>query len=226
VILLPIRAGTVAEQYSRQSASEGWSCVHQIEISLFLPFYGDIYFRAERPKPFAALDPSAHTIYCSSFSKTIPPGYRVGWLASRRHVESVLEYKLASTLSSAALPQAALADFLSSGGYDSHLRRIRRTFAGNIDQMTRVIARSFPPGTRVSRPSGGFVLWVELPQPGDSRALLDEALKHGACFAPGDMFSATGRHPHCLRLSCGHGWDRRIVRGSLGPLTPRRRCAP
>jgi len=182
--------------------------------------YGDIYFGAERPKPFSALDPSGDTIYCSSFSKTIAPGYRIGWLATRRHMQRVLEYKLASTLSSPALPQAALADFLSCGGYDSHLRRIRRTFAENIDQMIRAIARSFPSGTKVSRPAGGFVLWVELPKPIDGRTLFDEALQHGICFAPGDVFSASGRYGHCLRLSCGHSWDRRIEAGvtTLGAL--------
>src|SRR5262249_48178395 len=126
-------------------------------------------------------------------------------------------HKLASTLSSPALPQAALADFLSSGGYDSHLRRIRRTFAGNIDRMTRAIERSFPAETRVSRPAGGVVLWVELPEACNSRALLDEALKRGVCFAPGDVFSATRRYRHCLRLSCGYGWDHRIEEG-LGTI--------
>jgi len=182
--------------------------------------YGDIYFGAERPKPFSALDPSGDTIYCSSFSKTIAPGYRIGWLATRRHMQRVLEYKLASTLSSPALPQAALADFLSCGGYDSHLRRIRRTFAENIDQMIRAIARSFPSGTKVSRPAGGFVLWVELPKPIDGHTLFDEALQHGICFAPGNAFSASGRYGHFLRLSCGHSWDRRIEAGvtTLGAL--------
>ena len=182
--------------------------------------YGDIYFGAERPKPFSALDPSGNTIYCSSFSKTIAPGYRIGWLATRRHMQRVLEQKLAFTLSSPALPQAALADFLSCGGYDSHLRRVRRTFAENIDQMTRAIERSFPSGTKASRPAGGFVLWVELPKPIDSRALFDEALRRGICFVPGDVFSASGRFTHCLRLSCGHGWDRRIEDGltTIGAL--------
>jgi DNA-binding transcriptional MocR family regulator len=175
--------------------------------------YGDIYFGAERPKPFGALDPSGNTIYCSSFSKTIAPGYRIGWLASGRHMQRVLEHKLASTLSSPALPQAALADFLSSGAYDSHLRRIRRTFAENIDQMIRVIERCFPRGTKVSRPAGGFVLWVELPRPIDSRALFEEALRRGICFVPGDVFSASRCYTHCLRLSCGHGWDGRIEDG-------------
>jgi DNA-binding transcriptional MocR family regulator len=182
--------------------------------------YGDIYFGAERPKPFAALDSAANTIYCSSFSKTIAPGYRIGWLASRRYVQSALEHKLASTLSSPALPQAALADFLSSGGYDAHLRRIRRTFAGSIDRMTRTIEQGFPAGTKVSRPAGGFVLWVELPEPADSRALFDEALKQGVCFTPGDVFSAAGRSRHCLRLSCGYSWDQRIEEGlkTIGAL--------
>jgi DNA-binding transcriptional MocR family regulator len=86
--------------------------------------------------------------------------------------------------------------------------------------MTRTIERGFPAGTKVSRPAGGFVLWVELPEPADSRALFDEALKQGVCFAPGDVFSATGRSRHCLRLSCGYSWDRRIEEGlkTIGAL--------
>jgi DNA-binding transcriptional MocR family regulator len=86
--------------------------------------YGDIYFGAERPKPFSSLDQSGNTIYFSSFSKTIAPGYRIGWLATSRHMQRVLEHKPASTLCSPGLPQAALADFLSCGGYDSHLRMV------------------------------------------------------------------------------------------------------
>jgi len=175
--------------------------------------YGDIYFGVERPKPFSALDRSGDTIYCSSFSKTIAPGYRIGWLAARRHMPSILRHKLASTLTNPALPQAALADFLAYGGYDNHLRRIRRTFAENIDRMTRAVRRGFPDGTRVSRPAGGFVLWVELPARIDTRTLFDEALRRGVCFAPGDVFSASGRYANCLRLSCGHSWDRRLERG-------------
>jgi DNA-binding transcriptional MocR family regulator len=182
--------------------------------------YGDIYFGAERPKPFGALDPAADTIYCSSFSKTIAPGYRIGWLAASRHMQAILRQKLASTLATPALTQAALAEFLSCGGYDSHLRRIRRVFAENIDRMTRAIERGFPAGTRVSRPAGGFVLWVELPEPTDTRTMFAEAVNRGICFAPGDVFSASGRQRHCLRLSCGYWWDRRIEAGleTIGAL--------
>jgi DNA-binding transcriptional MocR family regulator len=187
--------------------------------------YGDIYFGADRPKPFATFDPSGNSIYCGSFSKTIAPGYRIGWLATARHVQKILEHKLATTLSGPALPQAALAEFLSCGGYDSHLRRIRRVFAQSIDRMTRVIEQAFPAGTRVSRPAGGFVLWVELPNEINTRALFDAALARGVCFTPGDVFSATGRYRSCLRLSCGHGWDARTEAGLrlIGELARRTR---
>jgi DNA-binding transcriptional MocR family regulator len=172
--------------------------------------YGDIYFGAERPKPFMALDRRGTTIYCSSFSKTIAPGYRIGWIASTRHMKRILDSKIALTLCGPSLPQAALADLLASGGYDSHLRRIRRVFEDNLNQMIRTIDQSFPRGTRVTQPSGGFVLWLELPKGVAARALFDEALDEGICFAPGDVFSASGRYGNCLRLSAGHGWDKRI----------------
>jgi len=147
--------------------------------------YGDIYFGAERPKPFIALDRHGTTLYCSSFSKTIAPGYRIGWMAMRREMQYALERKLAFTLSGPALPQVAFADFLSSGGYDNHLRRLRRVFEDTIDQMLRAIDKSFPEGTKVTQPAGGFVLWLELPKSVDCRALFDKALDKGICFAPG-----------------------------------------
>jgi DNA-binding transcriptional MocR family regulator len=162
--------------------------------------YGDLYFGKERPRPFMALDRRGNTLYCSSFSKTIAPGYRIGWIATRRYMQSILEDKFATTLCGPALPQAALADFLSSGGYDNHLRRIRRVFGDGLACMMHTVDASFPKGTRVTQPAGGFVLWIELPKPLSSRELLDEALEHGICFAPGEVFSAARRYANCLRL--------------------------
>jgi DNA-binding transcriptional MocR family regulator len=182
--------------------------------------YGDIHFGADRPRPFMALDRRGNTIYCSSFSKTVAPGYRIGWIAAGRFMPRIMEAKLAFMLCGPALPQAALADFLSSGGYDSHLRRIRRTFADNIDQMIRAIGRAFPAGTRVTRPAGGFLLWLELHRSVDSRALFDRALEKGICFTPGHVFSAGGRYSNFLRLSCGTPWNARIDQGlqTLGEI--------
>ena len=182
--------------------------------------YGDIYFGNERPRPFMALDPRGNTIYCSSFSKTVAPGYRIGWIIAGRHLPRVLDAKAAFTLCGSVLPQAAFAEFLGSGGYDQHLRRIRRIFADNIERMTRAIDKHFPSGTRVSRPAGGFVLWLEFPAAMKTRELFKKALDQGVCFAPGDVFSVSGRFSNCLRISCGHSWDARIERGvaRLGAL--------
>ena len=177
--------------------------------------YGDIYFGRERPKPFIALDsgPNTNTISCSSFSKSLAPGYRVGWIAAGAHTRRVMERKLAFSLCGAVLPQVALAEFLASGAYDAHLRGIRRLFQENLAHMARAVEASFPPETKMSRPTGGFVLWLELPRRFDSRALFDEALEQGICFAPGDVFSASRRFRNCLRLSAGHTWDDRIEGG-------------
>ncbi len=179
---------------------------------------GDIYFGSERPVPFIALKRNANTvIYCSSFSKTIAPGYRIGWMATKTsaHMQSALERKLAFTLSGPPLLQVAFAEFLSSGGYDNHLRRIRRVFEDTIGQMSRAVEQTFPKGTRVSRPAGGFVLWLELPKSVQAAALFDKAVDSGICFVPGHVFSTSGHYGHCLRLSCGHGWNERIEKGVM-----------
>lgn len=187
--------------------------------------YGDIFFGERRSTPFSALDAAADVIYCSSFSKTVAPGYRIGWMTPGRHMQRVLERKMASTLSGLPLTQGAFADYLASGGYDRHLRRIRGVFRDNLERMSQAISRFFPEGTRVSRPSGGFVLWVELPRRIDTRELFDQALERGICFAPGDVFSATRSYVHCMRLSCGSPWSARIER-ALETLGRMARDAP
>lgn len=186
--------------------------------------YGDIFFEQRRPTPFSALDPAADVIYCSSFSKTVAPGYRTGWIAPGRHMQRVLERKMAFTLSGLPLPQSALAEYLASGGYDRHLRRIRAIFRDNIERMSQAVGCFFPQGTRVSRPSGGFVLWVQLPRQIDTRELFGPALERGICFAPGDVFSSTKRYGHCMRLSCASPWSTGVERAleTLGQLAGRR----
>jgi len=182
--------------------------------------YGEIHFTRERPRPFIALDGGASTLYCSSFSKSLAPGYRIGWIAPGAFAQQVMERKLAYSLCGPVLPQVAIAEFLASGAFDAHMRRLRRVLEENLLRLSRAIEAGFPQGTRVSRPAGGFVLWVELPRGFDSRALFDTALEHGICFAPGDVFSASRRFRNCLRLSAGSRWGERMEQGvkRLGEL--------
>jgi DNA-binding transcriptional MocR family regulator len=157
---------------------------------------------------------------CGSFSKTLAPGYRVGYVAPGRYRDVVERLKFAQTVATATLPQMAIADFLENGGYERHLRRLRRSLADQVSRVSDAVAEHFPAGTRISRPRGGFLLWVEM-QPGKSALELhDRALARGISVAPGPIFSAKQRFSSCLRLSCGWPWTPRVERAirTLGTL--------
>jgi DNA-binding transcriptional MocR family regulator len=118
---------------------------------------------------------------------------------------------MVTNVSTACLPQLAVADILANGGYDRHLRRIRAAYARNTALMRQAVAASFPAGTRLSNPRGGFVLWAELPGKADALALYDRARRSGVVVAPGPLFSATGRFRGAMRLNCSH-WNPQIER--------------
>ena len=109
--------------------------------------------------------------------------------------------KVMSSLSASVPPQAALSDYLAQGGYDLHLRRLRQTLALQRDVMIDAIAESFPAGTRVTRPQGGYFLWLELAPHIDALALMRQALQAGVSLMPGQLFSADQRFAHCIRLN-------------------------
>ena len=138
--------------------------------------YGDLYFSGARPKAAKAFDKEGLVLLCSSFSKLIAPSYRVGWTAAGRFQAKVESLKLTTTLATPTLLQIAIADFLENGAYDRHLRKLRAAFAIQTERMIAAVGRHFPAGTKVTRPTGGFVLWVELPRGANSLDLLERAL--------------------------------------------------
>ena len=172
--------------------------------------YGDIYHEPPRPKALKSFDQEGMVIYCSSFSKTLAPGFRVGWAVPGRHMHTVAKAKMASTIATAAPLQMAITEFLKKGGYDHHLRRLRRSYAFNLARMSEAIATYFPPGTRATRPKGGFVLWVELPASVDALKLYHQALSRKIGVAPGPLFSATQTYSNFIRLNGGYPWSQRI----------------
>ncbi|MHA3772568.1 aminotransferase-like domain-containing protein [Verrucomicrobiota bacterium sgz303538] len=172
--------------------------------------FGELYFGPQRPRVAQSFDKKGLVMLCSSFSKTLAPGYRVGWVAPGRYLEKIKTLKLTSTLATATLPELAIAEFLANGGYDYYLRSVRRTYAENIERMSAAIAVAFPQETKITRPSGGFVLWIELPKHVDALKLDDLALAEKISIAPGPMFSAKQGFRNFIRISCGHPWSSRL----------------
>ena len=181
--------------------------------------YGDLTFSPERPVAAKSFDSKGLVIYCSSFSKTLAPGYRVGWAIGGRFQPEMERLKMMSNLATASPPQLALAEFLATGGYDHHLRAIRRVYARNISLLADAVARYFPRGTRVTHPGGGFMLWVEMPEGTDSVRLFQKAQEHGIGIAPGSIFTLGEKYQNCIRLSSAF-WDDRSDQGvaTLGRL--------
>ncbi len=163
--------------------------------------YGDLAYSVNRPKIAKAFDKKGNVLLCSSFSKTLAPGYRIGWIAPGRFRADVLHLKSVSNLGTATPTQLALAAFLADGGYDRHLRKIRKIYAQNAVHMADAVRRQFPEGTRVTRPSGGHVLWVELPGRTDSLILYEKAHRAGIAIAPGPIFSSQRKYRNFIRLN-------------------------
>jgi DNA-binding transcriptional MocR family regulator len=172
--------------------------------------YGDLYFGEQRPPVARCFDPNGRVLTCSSFSKSIAPGYRIGWVISDRYRDEIIEWKQATSSAMCSLPQIAMADYLRSGEYERHLVRLRSAYRVQVDKMRFMLARHLPAGTRISNPQGGFVLWIELPRGTDALELLQRAMAENISLTPGMMFSATRKYRNFIRINCGHPWDQRI----------------
>ncbi|ANJ92134.1 PLP-dependent aminotransferase family protein [Serratia plymuthica] len=163
--------------------------------------YGDIAYQYPRPRTIKSFDDDGRVLLCSSFSKTLAPGLRIGWIAPGRYLERVLHMKYIGTGSTATQPQLAIADFIRHGHYLQHLRRMRTRYQQNRDRMTGWIMKYFPPGTRVSQPRGGFMLWIELDDEFDTLRLNRYLEQQGVQIAVGSIFSASGKYRNCLRIN-------------------------
>lgn len=181
---------------------------------------GDVFFGAERPRPAKSFDRKGNVLMISSFSKTIAPGFRVGWVAPGRFRERVERLKYTQSLATATLPQMAITELIENGGYDHHLRKLRKAFASQVEHCREAVARHFPPETRVSRPQGGMFLWVELPPGVDAMDLFERALLQRISIVPGPVFSAKRRFGSCIRISAAHAWSDVIDRAlaTIGSL--------
>lgn len=172
--------------------------------------YGELYYDNRRPAPTKAFDTDGWVMHCSSFSKTLAPGYRVGWASPGRFLRNVLYQKLTTSLATSLPAQLGIARYLERGSHERHLRELRLTLRKNRDQYIDSISQFFPAGSKVSRPSGGYLLWVELPEGIDALTVHRKAMEAGISIAPGPMFSASKGFGSCIRINYGHPLTTRV----------------
>lgn len=182
--------------------------------------YGELYFGKTRPKTCKTFDKKGLVLHCSSFSKSLAPGFRIGWTIPGRFKERVISLKRMHTVSTNTLTQAAVANFLSNGRFELHLRHLRKALHTQSLRYLQAISEYFPDDTRATRPQGGFTLWIEMNKKVNAYKLHKRALKHNIGIAPGQIFSSQGRFENCFRIGYGEPWSERIGQGiqTLGKL--------
>lgn len=163
-----------------------------------------------RPRPIHAFDKSGNTMLCSSFSKTVSPGLRLGFVAGGKRAADILFHKTVNSGNTNAITQNVLAELIESRGFDLHLRSLRRKLSEQIARTRDAVERHFPAETRITDPQGGFVLWIELPVGIDTMATHAMAVKEKIAFVPGALFSPSAKYKNFMRLACGHPWSNQL----------------
>lgn len=185
--------------------------------------YGDIGFSHERPSVLKSFDAAGDVFYCSSVSKALSPGFRVGWCVPGRRFEAFRAAKHNLNVCSAPGVQDAVARFMREGGFERHLRRLRRAYAEQTARCLDAVRASFPAGTLAAQPLGGHVVWVQMPAGADAMRLFREAAERKISVAPGPAFGLGDDFSDCIRLNCSSPWGPEVERAIavLGELVRR-----
>ena len=163
--------------------------------------YGEMYFGKARPRTCKSFDRAGLVLYCASVTKSLAPGYRVGWCIPGKFLEPVMQLKLTSSVSSTTPTHAAIGHFIATSRYDLHMRHLRKTLHLQSLQYLRAVLEAFPDDTQVAPPQGGYNLWLRLNPAINAYLLFKEALRHRISIAPGHLFSPDGQFSHYVRIS-------------------------
>jgi DNA-binding transcriptional MocR family regulator len=186
------------------------ACVAHGTVIVEDDLYGELAYSGYRPAPLRRFDLTGNTITCSSYSKTLAPGLRIGWVLGGRWAAALKCAKSFSTVATATLPQLAITGFLARHDFERHLRKLRRELADNAERLRDGIARYWPAASCACPPAGGLSLWVRLPPGVSGQAVFEAALTAGIGTLPGQLFSLNGEHQEHLRLSCGQVFSEAI----------------
>jgi DNA-binding transcriptional MocR family regulator len=182
---------------------------HDVKI-LEDDIYGEIGFEDSIQSVIKKFDSDGRVMYCSSYSKTVSPGLRVGWCIPGNSLQTVKKLQTFTTFGPATLSQLTMSSFLQTGHYDKHLRNLTHLCRDNIERITQAVHQYFPKGTKISQPKGGYILWVCLPFEVSAMDLQLKSLKEGINIAPGGLFSNSEHFNHYIRLNCALPWSEEL----------------
>lgn len=182
--------------------------------------YGDLYFTSRRPKPLKFFDDNGTVIWCGSFSKTLAPGFRVGWMLNEPYFEQFMMEKTSNWISTVGIGENAIAEFILSGKYEKHLKQLRFFYQNNYFQLVEAIAKYFPENTKLSQPQGGMSVWVSLSEEINTSLVFEKALKQKIAFAPGRIFSLQNQYENCMRFNLGLMYNAQVEKAikTLGQM--------
>ncbi len=188
--------------------------------------YGQLRYEGEHLAPLVVLDREnlrrdngfsiGNVIYLSTFSKTLAPGLRLGWIvAPPKIISKLVQLKQAADLHTSTFGQCVAFEVARGGFLDQHVKLIRGVYRERRDVMLQALKEFFPPEVTWTRPQGGLFLWVTLPEGMDSQSLLTSALAENVAFVPGDSFYAGNGPESCrhLRLNFSHPNPEQIREG-------------
>lgn len=228
VVLIPTVHNPLGSIMPEESRQQLVAMVRKANAALIEDdIYADLVYEPGRPRACRSYDTSpaaqSHVMICGGFSKTVAPSLRLGYCMPGRWVKEVTRMKAWLNIASPTLPQLAMARFMEEGGYERHLRKVTTVYRRQVERMSELVAEHFPPDTRITRPQGGFLLWVELPERVDSVELHNLAIQKGVSICPGIVFSATGKYRNSIRINCGLSWTPAVEQAiaTLAQLIPR-----
>lgn len=175
--------------------------------------YGEIYFGKKRPLTCKSFDQTGNVLYCSSLSKSLAPGYRIGWCIPGKYYDKFLEHKFMHSVATNTLSQIAIAHFLERGKYSTHLKQLRKQLHINYLQYLRAFEKYFPEDIKLSQPLGGYVLWMQLGKNVDAIDLYERAIQEGISVSPGQLFSVDGTYTNYIRVSFSTPWNDEVEYG-------------
>ena len=178
--------------------------LHEADIPVIEDdLYAEMYFGKKRPQLLKRWDQKGMVITCSSFSKVLAPGFRVGWVvANGKIAHRIQRLKAGFSMAAPTLQQYVLTRFMAEGALDRYLRLLRASVYNQVLKTAMAVQHAFPETCRLSIPQGGNMLWIELPPWADGTQLYQEALEKGISIVPGAAFSTTDNFRNYIRLSC------------------------